>query len=237
MQDNDIYLKSKKVWDDNIKLFPRKLQYPDENLVRLFSGRYIDIPKPPAKVMEHGFGHATNLVFFASKGYECAGCEISEPFLQEARELFKDVDEPVDLRLIKGLDIPYDNETFDLVVSWDVIHYLGNRKAVLKVINELYRVLKPNGVLLLSTLHPDSSFSDRMKSIGDSSYVIEKESKYDNRKGLILFMAKSSDELVSLFKRFSKVKTGNACFDLFDYSERTAWFLVYAVKEQWQKQL
>jgi len=230
MQDNDIYLKSKKVWDDNIKLFPRKLQYPDENLVRLFSGRYVDMPKPPARVMEHGFGHATNLAFFASKGYECARCEISGPFIKEAAELFKFMNKPVDLRLVKEDAMPYDDKAFDIVVSWNVVHYLGNRKAVQKVIDELYRVLKPGGILLLSTLHPDSSFSDRMKFVGNGSYVIEKESKYDNRKGLAFFMAKSSDELVRLFKPFSKVKTGSAAFNLFDHSERTAWFLVYAVK-------
>ena len=230
MQDNDIYLKSKKVWYDNIKLFPRKLQYPDENLVRLFSGRYVDMPKPPAKVMEHGFGHATNLAFFASKGYECAGCEISGPFIKEAQELLKFMNKPIDLRLVKEDAIPYDDKAFDIVVSWNVIHYLGNRKAVSKVIDELYRVLKPGGVLLLSTLHPDSSFSDRMKSVGDSSCIVEKESSYDNRKGLVFFMAKSKDEFVSLFNHFSKVKTGSAAFDLFDYSERTAWYLVYAVK-------
>jgi len=230
MQDNDIYLKSKKVWDDNIKLFPRKLQYPDENLVRIFSGRYIDMPKPPAKVMEHGFGHATNLAFFAGKGYECAGCEISEPFIKEAGELFKFMKKPIDLRLVKEDAIPYEDNAFDIVVSWNVLHYLGDRKAVSKVINELHRVLKPGGVLLVSTLHPDSSFSDRMKSVGDGSYIIEKESSYDNRKGLVFFMAKSKDELVSLFKPFSKVKTGSAAFDLFDHFERTAWYLVYAVK-------
>ena len=230
MQNDDIYLKSKKVWDDNIKLFPRKLQYPDENMVRIFSGRYVKIPKPPVKVMEHGFGHATNLAFFASKGYECAGCEISEPFIKEAEELFKFMNKPIDLRLVKEDAIPYDDKAFDIIVSWNVIHYLGNRKAVSKVINELYRVLKPGGVLLLSTLHPDSSFSDRMKSIGDGSYIIEKESSYDNRKGLVFFMAKSKNELVNLFKPFSKVKTGSAAFDLFDHSERTAWYLVYAVK-------
>ncbi len=233
MQDKDIFLKSKKVWDANTKLFPHtKLQYPDENLVRLFCGndRYADVPKPPSKIMEHGFGDAANLVFFASKGYECAGCEISESFVREGKELFKAMGQQVDLRLVKDLEIPYDNETFDIVISWNVIHYLGKRKAVLKVIDELYRVLKSGGVLLLSTLHPDSSFSDRMKSIGDGSYIIEKESSYDNRKGLVFFMAESKDELVSLFNPFSKVKTGSAAFDLFDHSERTAWYLVYAVK-------
>lgn len=226
-----IFVKSKLVWEENLKLFPHtKLHYPDENLVRLFSGRYIPIPQPPARVMDHGFGHGNNLIFFASKGYDCAGCEISEYLIKDVQKLFELINKSVDLRPVKGLAIPFDDESFDIVVSWNVLHYNGTHSAVLKVIDELHRVLKPGGVLLLSTLHPASSFSDRMRPLGDGSYLIEKESKYDNRKGLTFFVAQSAEELSGLFRRFSEVKIGSASFDLFDYPERNHWFLVYGVK-------
>jgi len=231
MKDKEIFLQSKQVWEENLKLFPHaRLNYPDENLVRLFSGRYVPVPQPPARVMDHGFGHANNLIFLASRGYECAGCEISEHLLNEAQKLFKIIEKTVDLCLVKGLEIPFDDESFDVVVSWNVIHYNGTREVVLKVISELRRVLKTGGVLLLSTLHPDSSFSDRMRPLGNDSFLIEKESKYDNRQGLIFFVAKSKEEIANMFHQFSEVKLGSTSFDLFDYSERNSWYLVYAVK-------
>ena len=97
MTDEEIFLKSKKVWEDNLKLFPEaKLRYPDENLVRLFSGKYVPVHKPPARVMDHGFGHGNNLWFLADKGYTCAGCEISENLIHDVEGLFSRLGKPVD---------------------------------------------------------------------------------------------------------------------------------------------
>lgn len=232
MKDEEIFKKSKQVWEDNLKLFPHtKSHYPDENLVRLFSGRYVPVPRPPARVMDHGFGHANNIVFLLSRGYGCAGCEISKHLINEAQKLFKIIEKTVDLRLVKGLEIPFEDESFDVVVSWNVIHYNGTRPAVLEVISELRRVLKPGGVLLLSTVHPDSTLFARSRHLGNGSYLVEEESEYDNRQGLTLFFVQSAEELADLFREFSEVKIGSASFYLFNPAKgRNACFLVYAIR-------
>ncbi|UCF14551.1 MAG: class I SAM-dependent methyltransferase [Phycisphaerales bacterium] len=231
MKEEDIFQQSKQVWEENLKLFPAsRLNFPDENLVRLFSGRYVSVPEPPAKVMDHGFGHANNLIYLVTKGYECGGCEISKHLIDEARKLFESMGHTVDLKPIVGLEIPFDDECFDVVVSWNVLHYNGTYEAVLKVISELHRVLKSGGVLLLSTLHHDNGISSRMKHLGGGSYLIERESEHDNRQGLTFFSTQSEEELAGLFSQFSKVKTGKVFFDLFNNAERHAASLIYAVK-------
>lgn len=232
MKDEQIFLQSKQVWEQNLKLFSHtRSNYPDENLVRLFSAQYVPVPQPPARVMDHGFGHANNLVFLLSRGYECAGCEISEHLINEAQKLFKIIEKTVDLRLVKGLGIPFEDESFDVVVSWNVIHYNGTHAAVLKVISELRRVLKPGGVLLLSTVHPDSVLFARSRHLGSGSYIVEEESEYDNRQGLTLFFVQSAEKLADLFTEFSEVKIGNASFYLFNPAKGpNACFLVYAIR-------
>ena len=231
MKDKEIFNKSKQVWEENLKLFPTtRLNYPNENLIRLFSGKYVPVPQPPARIMDHGFGHGNNLVFLASKGYECAGCEISEYLISEVQRLFKSMGKTADLRPIKGLEIPFEDESFDVVVSWSSIYFNGTREAVLKVISELRRVLKPGGALLLSTLHPDSSLFSRMRHLGDGSYLIERESEYDNRQGLTFFCTQSAEELAGLFCEFAEVKIGSVSSDLFNPERRNAWFLVYAIR-------
>jgi hypothetical protein len=80
--------KSKTVWENNLKLFPQsKLNFPDENLIRIFSQKYDLVPRPPAKVFDHGFGHGNSLIYFDSLGYDCAGCEISEYLIEEVNGL------------------------------------------------------------------------------------------------------------------------------------------------------
>jgi len=229
--DRGIFDKSKKVWEDNIKIFPESvLQYPAENLVRLFSGKYVPIPKPPATVMDHGFGHGNNLVFVSSKGYDCAGCEISDHLIEMAHSIFKGLGNNIDLRPIRDMDIPFEDNRFDIVISWDVIHYNGTREAVDYVIAELYRVLRPGGVLLLSTVNPENSIFDRMESLGGGTYEIVEESPYDNRKNLTFFVADSQNDLSKMFSMFTEVKLGNLYYDLYSYENRHSAYLVYGVK-------
>jgi SAM-dependent methyltransferase len=226
-----IFESSRDCWENNLKLFPEtQLCYPDENLIRLFSGRYVQIPKVPSRVMDHGFGHGNNLLFAAMKGYDCSGCEISGNLVELGLDLFERLGRPADLRLINGLDIPFETQSFDIVISWNVLHYNGTREDVDHVISELHRVLRPGGVLLLSTLHPSSCVFSRMKKLGHGSYLIEKDSEYDNRKGLTFFATRSPEELASLFKSFSETRTGEVYFDLFKPEKRHAAYLLYAVK-------
>ena len=217
MNDKKIFTKSKHVYEENIKLFPTTwLNFPNENLIRLFSGKYVTVPQPPTRVMDHGFGHGNNLAFFASKGYECAGCEISELLIDKTQELFKSIGKTADLRPIKGLEIPFDDENFDIIVSWSAIYFNGTREAVLKVIGELRRVLKPGGVLLLSTIHPDSALFSHCRHLGNGSYLVESGGKYSNLDGLTYFFPQSAEELASMFGEFREVKTGSYSFDLFN---------------------
>ena len=229
--DTGIFDKSKEVWESNLRLFSgTRLHFPAESLVRLVSGRYVPVPEPPARVMDHGFGHGNNLVFLAGKGYRCAGCEISEHLIDVVGELMDSLGYPADLRPVTEQEIPFDSDSIDLVVSWDVIHYSGTRDAVCTVIRELHRVLKPGGVLLLSTVSPSDAMFDRTAARGDGSYLIESESEFDNRQGLTLFIAESLEELAGMFGMFGSVRTGTLSFDLFTPERRHSAFLVYGVK-------
>ena len=228
---SEVYQKSKQVWEENLKKFPHtRLQFPSQELVRLFSGKYISLPQPPGEVLDHGFGHGNNLKYFLEKGYTCSGCEISQHLISEAQNLFKSIGKTVNLRLIKDASLPFENDHFNIVVSWNSIHYNASKDMTLKVIDELHRVLKPGGVLLLSTLHPDSSMFDRLEKKGNGEYIIKQESSFDNREGLQLFLADSESDLKALFSIFSDVRVGETSFNLFNHALRESWFLVHAVK-------
>lgn len=228
---DEINRKSKEVWERFIKLQPKTdLMFPDENLIRIFSNRYIEVPEPPAKVLDHGFGGGNNLLFYASKGYECYGCEISEELIRVTKEKFEEINIPINLKLIKGDFLEYDDNFFDIIISWNVIHYLGTKGKVIKMINEMHRTLRPKGVLILSTLHSEISLLKRSKHIGDGSYKVIEASQYDNRKDLTLFATKSSKELIDLFSFFSEVKYGYYNFDLFLPIKSMGAQLIYAIK-------
>lgn len=228
---DDIFQESKEVWEKNLKKFPETLlKYPSENIIRLFSGRYVDVPAPPARILDHGFGHGNNLIYLALKGYDCYGCEISVQCIETARKTAEALELPVNLLEITSDELPFADNFFDIVVSWDVIHYNGTRDKVLKNIEEIHRILKPGGKLLLSTVHPDSSIFDRVTDQGNGTFLIEKSSRYDNRQGLKMFFMKDDYEVNELYSVFSYTDVGKYYYNLFKDEKRHAAFLIYAVK-------
>ncbi len=228
---SEIDKKSKEIWESFAKMQKNtNLMFPDENLIRIFSQRYVKIPNPPAKILDHGFGSGNNLVFFATKGYECYGCEIAEELINIANEKFEKIKIPANLKLIKGDRLAYDDNFFDIVISWNVIHYLGEKQRVIRVIGDFHRILKKGGVLILSTLHPNISLLNRAKPIGNGSFEVIEESPFDNRKGLTLFATKGKEELMELFSIYSEIKYGYYNFDLFLPKRTMSAQLIYAIK-------
>jgi 2-polyprenyl-3-methyl-5-hydroxy-6-metoxy-1,4-benzoquinol methylase len=82
------------------------------------------------------------------KGWDTYGVEISEYASEYARKQYS-----LDVRTGKLLDAGFDDEFFDVVTMWDVIEHLYNPRDELK---DVFRILKPNGLLLITTANMDS---------------------------------------------------------------------------------
>ena len=78
------------------------------------------------------------------------GVDISEEDLEKARQTFKD--EPVEFARMNAEDLTFDDATFDTVCIADSIHHLEKPEEVL---DEMQRVLKPGGYLILQEMFHD----------------------------------------------------------------------------------
>lgn len=97
-----------------------------------------------SKILEIGSGKGRLLNHFFSKGYDIRGVEISKRAIDDSRRLFRDLP----LQLVSSEKLPFDDEFFDLVVSFDVLEHIHDCDAHLEEVN---RVLKKGGVYLLQT--------------------------------------------------------------------------------------
>ncbi len=102
------------------------------------------------KVLEVGCGVGTDLLQFARAGAEIAGVDRSTTAVTLARKR-------LDLYSLRGEveeadaeDLPFSDSSFDLVYSWGVIHHTPNTE---KAVEEIYRVLKPAGRILIMIYH------------------------------------------------------------------------------------
>lgn len=85
--------------------------------------------------------------------YKIIGLELNEKDLETAKKYIQNNN--VEFKNGSAISLPFPNNFFDTVVSWEVIEHIP-KNTELKMFEEVKRVLKPKGVFYLST--PYSSF-------------------------------------------------------------------------------
>jgi len=98
------------------------------------------------KVLEVGCGIGIDGMEFAKNGSDYTGVDISEKSLELAKTYFALNEQKVNLLVADAENLPFENNTFDLVYSWGVLHHTPNTQ---KAIEEIYRVLKPEGKIIV----------------------------------------------------------------------------------------
>ena len=92
------------------------------------------------RILDVGCGTGANLLMLSKYG-EAEGVDISEDALAFCRERGLDK-----VKLGAGEELPYEDDTFDLVTAFDVVEHMDDDLAGLK---EMRRVLRPGGHVLI----------------------------------------------------------------------------------------
>ncbi|NMB92552.1 MAG: methyltransferase domain-containing protein [Parcubacteria group bacterium] len=104
------------------------------------------------RVLEIGCGIGIDGLEFVKNGADYIGIDISEKSLELAKTYFSLNGQKGHLLLSDSENLPFEDNTFDLVYSWGVLHHTPDTQ---KAINEIYRVLKPRGqaIIMLYNRH------------------------------------------------------------------------------------
>ena len=128
------------------------------------------------KVLDLGCGSGRHLIYLAKHGFTVYGFDSSKTAIKLARELLKREDLRADLRIWDMLKkFPYPSSFFDAVISIQVIHH-GTSNQVKRVIREIERVLKEDGLIFVTV--PKRAFRKR----GEYYFSIPKSPFYSNFK-------------------------------------------------------
>ncbi|MGH8015286.1 MAG: class I SAM-dependent methyltransferase [Candidatus Zixiibacteriota bacterium] len=98
------------------------------------------------KVLDLGFGEGYGTSLLAENCREIVGVDVDQKIVDYANERHQ----KANCRFLKydGNTLPFDNDTFDIVVSFQVIEHIDNEPAF---VSEIHRVLKQGRRLLLTT--------------------------------------------------------------------------------------
>lgn len=183
------------------------------------------------KVLEVGVGAGTDHLQWARAGAECYGVDLTDTAIETTRQHLALYGLQSHLQRIDAEGLPFENDTFDVVYSWGVIHHAEHPE---HIICEILRVLKPGGAFIGMMYHrhslvvvklwikyallkgkPWRSFADlvwhHMESIGTKAYTTQ--------------------ELVTLFSEFRQV-TPKPVLTIYDTSRIPSWLWRF-VSDRW----
>lgn len=98
------------------------------------------------RLLEVGCGVGIDLVRFARAGAIVTGVDLAEVSIDLAGKHFALEGLSADLRVMNGEDLTFAGNSFDVVYAHGVLQYTANAQ---KMVDELYRVLRPGGEAIL----------------------------------------------------------------------------------------
>lgn len=135
---------------------------------QLLKGRFDDCKK----IIDVGCGYGRNLVYFLRNDFEVFGIDQNATAIDEVKRLSKELSphNPTEnFRVALVEDMPFEDETFDLVICSAVLHFANDEDHFDKMLRSSWRVLKPRG-FLFTRLASDIGIENRVTPIGNGRY-------------------------------------------------------------------
>lgn len=196
---------NKKAWDTIFKEKGKFFEQPHRDIPEYYKLLKENKAK---RILDLGCGSGRHVVYFAQKGIEVFGIDISKTAIKMTKKWLETKNLSAEL-LIHDISkkLPFEDDFFDAVISVQVIHHarIGTIK---KVIREIERVLKKGGLIFISVpiykepITGVKKGSWTMKRIASRTYI-----PLDGmEKGLPHYFFKI-DELKLAFKDFKVLKS------------------------------
>ena len=141
---------------------PRYMRLTADASGKPFS-RFVDFDDLAGKdVLEVGCGSGIAVQLFAEAGSNVTAVDLTPWAVETTGARMAAFGLDADVREADAEQLPFDDESFDLVFSWGVIHHTTDMDRALA---ELVRVLRPGGQLVLMLYHRRSIFFAAYRSL------------------------------------------------------------------------
>jgi len=166
-------------WDQVYSKNFMTMWYPNEDIIR-FCARLIrkqlthdtyDIKRPVERVLDLGCGNGRHAIYFARQGFKAAGIDVSEQAIEWAQDWAKRESLDIDFRTGHIENLPFEDKTFDVVVSHGVLDHVHMETAE-KAAAEVRRVLKPKGLFYCDLRSTEDFEYGTGETAGHNTFVV-----------------------------------------------------------------
>jgi SAM-dependent methyltransferase len=117
-------------------------------------------PKPGERVLDAATGTGAVAILAAKRGADVVGEDLAPVLIETARQRAAEEGVEVDFQVGDAEDMPYDDASFDVVLSTCGVMFAPDHEAIAR---ELARVTKPGGRLALACWKPETGMHDVFK--------------------------------------------------------------------------
>ena len=111
-------------------------------------------PSEYGRALDVGCGTGVLAARLAARGYEVSGIDPSEGMLEVMRAEHPDVE----AHRGSGAELPFDDESFDLVLTVAALHHIAEPRAVRATLAEMARVTRPGGRIVVWDHNPRNPY-------------------------------------------------------------------------------
>ncbi len=125
-------------------------------------------------ILDAGCGGGRNLIYFLRDGFQVFAVDQNPQAIEQIRFLAKTLNPnlpPENFQLSSVEKMPFQDEQFDAVISSAVLHFAENDEHFQKMLAEMWRVLKPKGILF-ARLASSIGIENLIKPTGNGRYLL-----------------------------------------------------------------
>ncbi|TKC64052.1 class I SAM-dependent methyltransferase [Pedobacter hiemivivus] len=125
-------------------------------------------------ILDAGCGTGRNLLYLLKCGANVFGVDQNPQAIAQLRTLgssFPPIDTEENFKVASVEQLPFESETFDLVISSAVLHFAENLSHFEAMLNSMWEVLKPGGYFFCR-LASEIGIESLVRFIGNGRYVL-----------------------------------------------------------------
>ena len=129
---------------------------------------------PEMKILDAGCGGGRNLIYFLRENFQIFAVDREPEAIEYVRYLAESLAPEIskDNFQVAAIEkMPFADETFDWVLSNAVLHFAEDETQFNEMLREMWRVLKPSGILF-ARLASTIGIEDKIQKIAEHRYLL-----------------------------------------------------------------
>lgn len=129
---------------------------------------------PDMKILDAGCGGGRNIVWLLREGFDVSAIDQNPEAIEQVKRLAKSIAPNLQTENFQTAPvekIPFADSSFDWVISSAVLHFAENQVHFDAMLAEMWRTLKPNGILF-TRLASSIGIEDKIVEVGNGRYKI-----------------------------------------------------------------